>query len=298
MSDTTSQPNTDSWIPEPEDGRSYTIKKLTNSEKTQLLSQHKESSKMIEEFMDLPQNPLTESKLLPSNEDNNESSETQDMPEHPFIRNWSVKTHFASSNMLPFAPDQKFDINTIKSPLELFQLFMSDDILNETVDNTKKYRNYEAGQNGIDPKNIKDSFPENFNKNMLLSFIGIIFALGIYDLPQTSMNWSKNEWLRSNIANYISRDKFRALWRYLHFSAPGTKRYEKIRNLIEHLNKKFSNLYSPSSSLSLDESTIKFKGRSLDKNSTQKSQTSGTCYFIVYVISMDFFRIVFFQRRV
>ena len=73
------------------------------------------------------------------------------------------------------------------------------------------------------------------------------------------------------IADRISSDRHKELFRYLHFadnttlSPPGTPLYDrlgKVRPLLNYLLSKFAAIYNPGENVSVDEAMIKFQCRS------------------------------------
>lgn len=65
----------------------------------------------------------------------------------------------------------------------------------------------------------------------------------------------------------MSRDRFRQILQYLHFSdndeipTDSTNRLIKIQNIIDYFTKKFQEVYKPNQNLPLDEGMIPWRGR-------------------------------------
>lgn len=63
----------------------------------------------------------------------------------------------------------------------------------------------------------------------------------------------------------MSLRRFLAISHFLHFAdnenADDNDKLKKIRNIVNYLNDKFTNLYTPKSSICIDESLMKYKGR-------------------------------------
>ena len=96
--------------------------------------------------------------------------------------------------------------------------------------------------------------------------------MGVAHLPALDDYWSTDPTLHySPVADRISRDRFREISRYLHFvdnttlpeqGSPGYDRLGKVRPVIDHLSKRFADLYKPHREVAVDEAMIKFTGRS------------------------------------
>ena len=99
--------------------------------------------------------------------------------------------------------------------------------------------------------------------------------MGIAHLPALNDYWSTDPTLHySPIADRISRDHFREISRYFHFvdnttlpprGSPGYDRLGEVRPVIDHLSKRFTDLYEPHRKVAVDEAMIKFTGRSTVK---------------------------------
>ena len=106
----------------------------------------------------------------------------------------------------------------------------------------------------------------------LKAFLGFHILMAINHLPSLDDYWRRDPLLNyAPIADRITRDRYRELSRYLHFNdndtlvprdSPGYDRLGKVRPLINHMSKKFADLYQPHREVAIDEAMIKFQGRS------------------------------------
>ena len=92
--------------------------------------------------------------------------------------------------------------------------------------------------------------------------------MGVIKLPRRNQYFRhKKKMFRTVFNDYMPRDKFNLIWRYLHFSnnedAPQNPRDKlfKLRWLIDYLNQKFQTIYTPYGDFTVDESMVKYKGR-------------------------------------
>uniref|UniRef100_A0A1B6DQT5 PiggyBac transposable element-derived protein domain-containing protein n=1 Tax=Clastoptera arizonana TaxID=38151 RepID=A0A1B6DQT5_9HEMI len=76
--------------------------------------------------------------------------------------------------------------------------------------------------------------------------------------------WKTGPLFRSVFPDYMSRDRFLLILRYLHFTNNKTRfeddRLYKIRFVIDYFNNKMANIYYPGKELSLDESMVLWRG--------------------------------------
>lgn len=115
----------------------------------------------------------------------------------------------------------------------------------------------------------KKEYPETDYKEIML-VIGVTLMMSYNRVPRMSMYWSKNKSLRNEaIASAISRDRFLLLASKLYFNCPekpeGSSKTYYIDELINCLKHTFDRARSEPTFQSIDETMIKFKGRSTMK---------------------------------
>lgn len=161
----------------------------------------------------------------------------------------------------PVGPTQ--DISS--SPLKVFDLFFSPDLIEKIVKESNAYAKTAMG----DEKYEKWS---KITVDELKAFLGFSVLMGINHLPSLNDYWSRDPHLRyAPVADRITRDRFRDISRYLHFvdndtlvprGEDGHDRLGKVRPLVDHLSTKFAQAYQPHRDIAVDEAMIKFQGRS------------------------------------
>lgn len=154
------------------------------------------------------------------------------------------------------------------SPMGIFQLFFTLDILQYIVQQTNQYARECMGQEAYQswqPVSVEE----------LKAFMGFMILMGIVNLPSLYDYWRKDRVYRySPVASRISRSRFLDLSRYLHFAdnssipPPGTPGYNKlgkIEPIINRLVERFKIMYNHHRDVAVDEAMIPFKGRSTMK---------------------------------
>lgn len=146
------------------------------------------------------------------------------------------------------------------SPTDLFLLLFSEDLIDKIVFHTNLYATQRA----------KPFRPTTLEE--MKTFIGINILMGIKKLPSYRDYWSTSPMLHDNyISSLIPVKRFSWILSHLHFNDnnlqpqrgdPSYDKLYKIRPVIDELQKKFWDCYLPSQNLSIDESMIRFKGRS------------------------------------
>lgn len=109
----------------------------------------------------------------------------------------------------------------------------------------------------------------NLKEKEFLVFIGINFVMGYNKLPSLRHYWSNSDDVRVPIiADNMARDRFLTILSNLHVNDnnlidPSKQDIlHKLRPLLKELNNKFKDVYRGTREVSVDESMIKFKGRS------------------------------------
>jgi hypothetical protein len=144
-----------------------------------------------------------------------------------------------------------------------FCLFVDDDVLNLLVIETNRYGNslYTLAQR---PKSKLKEWVETDIVEMR-TFLGIILWMGLTPHPSITSYWSKNYIYKSNISNYMKRNRFELLLRSFHCcnnnECPRGDRIFKIRGLVDMLVNKFKNYNIPGENVCVDESIIPFVER-------------------------------------
>ena len=150
-------------------------------------------------------------------------------------------------------------------PYDVFKKIVTDDILDLIVEQTNEYaKQYIDNTTLTRTCRAKQWVPTN--RNEMRTFIGIVMSMGLVWTPDIHLYWSTKElYNRSFVSKTMPRDRFLLLLKFLHFSddRPRSQRDKlfKLRPLVEPLLKNFQELYTPGSSVVIDESLIPFRGR-------------------------------------
>ena len=152
-----------------------------------------------------------------------------------------------------------------ESPIDVFELFFSEDLQEEIV-----RENYRYAKQVMGDQQYQSWTPITVEE--LKAFFGFSILMGVNHLPSLDDYWSRDQRLRyAPIADRIPRWCFREISRYLLFvdndhlpprGDPAHDRLGKVRPLITHLSNKFATLYEPSKEVAVDQAMINFQGHS------------------------------------
>lgn len=147
-----------------------------------------------------------------------------------------------------------------RSPLDIFSLFWTPDWMEQLVFQTNLY----AQQQGkpYTPTTLKE----------MDAFLGLNLLMGIKRSPSYRDYWSSAADLHDSfISKVMSVNRFGWLLSHLHLNDnilqparnhPNFDKLYKVRPLLSELSTRFAQNYLPTEVLAIDESMIKFKGRS------------------------------------
>ncbi|XP_043464126.1 piggyBac transposable element-derived protein 4-like [Leptopilina heterotoma] len=148
----------------------------------------------------------------------------------------------------------------IQLPSHIFRLFFSDNFIDIIVEQTNLYSEQS------DTSFVKTT------KEEVLKFIPINIVMGIKRLPAIRDYWSTNPQLHDSfISSIMPVNRFFSILSCLHFNdnsiapkrnEPGFDKLFKIRPMLTELSENFLKYYNHTKNQSIDESMIKFKGRS------------------------------------
>ena len=193
-------------------------------------------------------------------EDDNENDEKMDTEDILLPTEWT--TELLPLDIQPFTSAHGPTVTIPDSPLEIFQLFFTNELLEMIAEESNRYADQVLEKRKFNVISIED----------IKAYFGFAILMGIVVLPSREDYWKKDSRLRySPIADRISRDRYRELARYLHFvnndtiqprGSPNYDKLGKVRPVIKFLSDRFSAVYEPGRDLAVDEAMIKLQGRS------------------------------------
>ena len=145
----------------------------------------------------------------------------------------------------------------------IFDIFIAFQVWDRLIAETDRYAQQQLGAHPPAPTAPRWSPP---SKEQMKAFFGLLFTMGIMKLPSRKDYWSTTSLFRTEVASIMSRNRFNALWRYLHLqdntvNPPARDPLWKLRWLLDHLNRQFQDAYLPYGVVSVDETMVKNKSR-------------------------------------
>lgn len=186
-----------------------------------------------------------------------------------------------------FHPPPNFDRS---SELSYFQLFFTDDLLNQIVEETNRYAGEKINSLRPLPKKSMWLSWKDLTLVEFKAFLGVIINMGMHPKPDID-DYFSNDWLDKQpfFKDVFSKERFLQIFWNLHLCPPPDRRVlgvlsrsAKVKNVVLYLDKRFREFYCPSANVSIDESTIGFKGRVIFKvYNKDKPQKWGIKVFVL-----------------
>ena len=153
------------------------------------------------------------------------------------------------------------------TPLQFFQLFFTDELIRKIVSETNKYAANILATKNISKYSIWKTWTD-VNEIEMKAFLGVVINMGLIEVPELQDYWSQA--FHSNIPFFgriFSRRRFMQIFWTLHLETIPTKihgpitRTQKVNNFLMYIESKCRQHFVPDKYLSIDESTVGFKGR-------------------------------------
>jgi hypothetical protein len=166
-------------------------------------------------------------------------------------------------------PGIKVEISRENKPIEYFDKFFDDSIINEIVQQTNIYAQQFVNENNLKARSRVIQW-EDTNSDEIRVYLALLLLQGIVYKPEQAQYFSKKQSISTPFfAAIMLKDRFLLLSKFLHFTdnkkfdsdGPIPRKLFKIWPILEHMKQKFSQLYIPERDVAIDESLLLWKGR-------------------------------------
>ena len=174
---------------------------------------------------------------------------------------------------IAFTGNERILENLPRNPraLDYFKLYITEELIDHIVTQTNLYaaQFIAREQQTLKPHSRGHEWKLTDRAEML-TLLTILILMGVLHKPRMSMYWATDNTLATPIFSQVmKRDRFLLLIKFLHFvdntnhnaGDPGHHKLYKVREIIDMIKKRCSDVYSPAKHLSMDESLVLFKGR-------------------------------------
>ena len=186
-------------------------------------------------------------------------------------RSWSV-TGWARDRF-PFTGNLqlKANIHDVANPLEFFELFFDDKIIDLIVIETNRFATQFMREKGGNLKRRSRAHEwTETDANEIRVFFALLLLQGVVYKPELEQYFSKRATLSTPFfRDVMDKDRFILLSKFLHFTdndafdpdGPIPRKLYKLWSILQHMKTKFLETYESERDMAVDESLLLWKGR-------------------------------------
>ncbi|KAM7315674.1 piggyBac transposable element-derived protein 4-like [Ixodes scapularis] len=193
-------------------------------------------------------------------------------PRAPALSSWTAYT-----DDLPDFPDVAFTVSdpgsqvgssNLGSELEFFQLFFTDELIGEIVQETNRHAHEKiSSMDSLAEQSIWKSW-EDVSVEEFKAFLGVLMNMALNPKPDVKEYFSQEILKKMPFFPVVfTRTRFLQIFWMLHVSPPPQgpshqpTRGSKVRNIVKYIDTKCREHSKPGPKICVDESTVGFKGR-------------------------------------
>ena len=161
---------------------------------------------------------------------------------------------------------------TNKTPIDFFQLFVTDDMLEAIVEQTNLFAQQYIDSHELSRRSRVQQWAKSPHDVVeLKKFLALIIIMGLISYPSIEDYWVTSwPFATPTFSSILKRDRFSLLMRFLHLNdsskyipkgEPGYDALYKLRPFADPLIANFRAAYTLGREVSVDEAMIGFKGR-------------------------------------
>ena len=156
------------------------------------------------------------------------------------------------------------------TPIDYFQLYITDSVFQTIVNNTNKYQEYSTRVRRARDPTYRDPLWVEIGMDKMKAYFGLAVLFGVHNQPRYRNYWSSNPLLgNAAVQKIMTLWRYQKISEYLHVSdrekehPRGYVSYSKLAKiqwLLDHLNETFPRIKHPNKNQSVDEGVIAFTG--------------------------------------
>jgi hypothetical protein len=222
---------------------------ILNEQEEAVLRRAQQLSLQCDVPSDSDEETLSAEELSSSEEEEDEKENT---PPHS---GWDTHTHAIALPPFTACPGSNLPRHRVRSELGYLQCFLTPSLISTIAHNTNLYA-------------ISKQAPAGWatSAEEVWLFIAVHIFMGIVDLPYLHMYWEEG-WRQEFVVKAFSQHRFTQLLRYFHIAepTPAGERHtviQKIAPLYHLCQTTFREYFVPPREFTVDETMVRFKGRS------------------------------------
>lgn len=151
-------------------------------------------------------------------------------------------------------------------PIDMYELFITDDLLDIIVIETNKYAKQKIKESSLTGRAWLHSWKPT-TRDEIKKFIGIIVYMSIVTFPELSLYWSKSKlYVNSFVRNLMTRERFEVVLSCLHFrdSTDVNDQLDplfNLRPLVTAVSDRCQAVYKPGPDIVINQNMVPLRGR-------------------------------------
>ena len=226
----------------------------------------------------------SDEEALPDDESSSSEEEGEEKENTASNPQWTRRTH--DIKLPPFTgfTGSCLPRHRVHTELGYVQCFITEELVATITANTIQYASLKGAPPGWTTTTAE-----------MWRFIAVHIFMGIVDLPSINMYWEEG-YKQEYVVRTFSRARFKELLRFFHIAEPtppGVRHtvIDKIKPLHDLCLQTFPDYYQPPQEFTIDETMVRFKGRS-DWKTVIKSKPTPTGYK-VYTVGSHGYLLIF-----
>jgi len=160
-------------------------------------------------------------------------------------------------------------VGACKEAKDFFVLFFDDTLLKTIVEETNRFAHDIIEKSAPESRHSQWYGWTDVNMEELKVFLEVIINMSLNEKPSICHYFSQEALYKQDFFTAMfTRRRFFQIYRAFHLAPPLPPRERnlrtrghKVKNLVDHVDKKCREFFSPGQDIAIDESTISFKGR-------------------------------------
>lgn len=159
-------------------------------------------------------------------------------------------------------PGIKVDVPNDPKPIDIFKIFVEEEILNHIVNQTNIFaRRFIDKQSDKDRTNARANRWKPVCLEELLNFLAVSLLMGLEKNPTIPSYWSTDDlFVQPIFHSVMGRNRYQDIHSFLYFNNnskmlpkghPEYDRIFKVRPVLDYFNKRFKDVYQPTQKLPL-----------------------------------------------
>jgi len=182
---------------------------------------------------------------------------------------------------IPFEPEREGRVGACKQARDFFEMFFDDALLETILKETNRFATEVIEKKSPIGRHSQWHGWSEVTLQELKVFLAVIMNMSLNEKPSLEHYFAQGGLYKQDFFTALfTRRRFYQIYRAIHLAPPLPPRDRtlktrghKVKNIVDHVDRKCRELFSPGQDIAIDESTIGFKGRIIFKTYNPQKPT-------------------------